>query len=77
MRWSRLRTILSIVFFLMAVWSVISISYSMGKAKERLRWYDNQVYWFTKYSEHLHQLADQSQIRQLTNDIAFFDMRFQ
>jgi hypothetical protein len=71
------KRILAILFLSLAVWFVVSLSISVGKAKERLRWYDNQVYWFTKYSEHLHQLADQRKIGQLTNDIIFFDARFQ
>lgn len=72
-----LTRILYVAFFVIVILIVGKLSYGFGVARERMRWYDNEDYWFRKYSEHLNGLVKQQRITELTNNIIFFDTRFQ
>lgn len=47
-----------------------------GATWEALKNYDQYVYHFSQYSRYLHQLVDQQQIAELTNDVVLFDRKF-
>src|SRR5262249_33900298 len=47
----------------------------LGAAWQRSRFEDAQLYWFARYSEHLHELVDQHRWNDLTNDIVAFDTK--
>ena len=49
------------------------IGYGVGRGLEYSRCYDNYIYWFSKYSDHLHTLEDERNFSELTNSIILFD----
>ena len=51
------------------------VSATLGIAWQRSRFEDGQLYWFARYSEHLHDLVDQHRWNDLTNDIVVFDTK--
>lgn len=61
---------------LVALFAGVLGSFWLGAAWERSRCYDGYIYWFCRYSAHLHELAEHQKMEELTNSIALFDSVF-
>jgi hypothetical protein len=73
---ARCRPFFRVLALLLVCTIVGSLSYSLGKGREKLQYLDNQGYWFPRYAEYLNKLVEQNDLKQLTNDISLFESKY-